>query len=405
MRNYAESLAGKLDRSYYNTQRDVANQAYKTNWENLQNQYKNLTERLRRQQEQANTDFANGLGDISESSFSRMANVNKDLVSRGLDTSGVRNMYEQADTIQKGKDVKELLGKSNDIAVDIANQLSVANQNYAANQTELNKNLGDALGEIGAAETAAQMSYNKGLADIIGAAEERQAANAAARRSTASDEDDEIEEAYRRQAIMETLMDDTLTEEEKRNVLSVIYNVSDAKGALDNYYQADRKKAYGEQLDKAKGELGSMYNLYDEAENWGVLTGGVEDEDIKATIRDKKILYLYMSGDPSVSRTQANTAFDNLHKNGKMSKNEKEGYKNAMAALRGENEDAAPKYYQKKVNQMYEQYSGYAKADEEYKKNHAEDRKRYEKKQQEIRDLEALYNKDYGSISEYLYGK
>lgn len=405
MRNYAESLAGKLDRSHYNTQRDVANQAYKTNWENLQNQYKNLTERLRRQQEQANTDFANGLGDISESSFSRMANVNKDLVSRGLDTSGVRNMYEQADTIQKGKDVKELLGKSNDIAVDIANQLSVANQNYAANQTELNKNLGDALGEIGAAETAAQMSYNKGLADIIGAAEEREAANAAARRAASYDENDEVEEAYIRKAIMETLMDDTLTEEEKRNVLGVIYNVSDAKGALDNYYQADRKKAYGEQLDKAKGELGSMYNLYDEAENWGVLTGGVEDEDIKATIRDKKIIYLYMSGDPSVSKFQADNAFENLYSGGSLSKKEREGYKNAMAARRGENEETVPKYYQKKINQIYEQYSGYAKADEEYKKNHTEDRKRYEKKQQEIRDLEALYNKDYGSISEYLYGK
>lgn len=405
MRNYAESLAGKLDRSYYNTQRDVANQTYKTNWENLQNQYKNLTERLRIQQEQANTDFANGLGDISESSFSRMANVNKDLVSRGLDTSGVRNMYEQADTIQKGKDVKELLGKSNDIAVDIANQLSVANQNYASNQAELNKNLGDALGEIGAAETAAQMSYNKGLADIIGAAEEREAANAAAKRAASYDENDEVEEAYRRQAILETLMDDTLTEEEKRNVLGVIYNVSDAKGALDNYYQADRKKAYGEQLDKAKGELGSMYNLYDEAENWGVLTGGVEDEDIKATIRDKKILYLYMSGDPSVSKFQADNAFENLYSGGSLSKKEREGYKNAMAARRGENEETVPKYYQKKINQIYEQYSGYAKADEEYKKNHTEDRKRYEKKQQEIRDLEALYNKDYGSISEYLYGK
>lgn len=405
MRNYAESLAGKLDRSYYNTQRDVANQTYKTNWENLQNQYKNLTERLRIQQEQANTDFANGLGDISESSFSRMANVNKDLVSRGLDTSGVRNMYEQADTIQKGKDVKELLGKSNDIAVDIANQLSVANQNYAANQAELNKNLGDALGEIGAAETAAQMSYNKGLADIIGAAEEREAANAAAKRAASYDENDEVEEAYRRQAILETLMDDTLTEEEKRNVLGVIYNVSDAKGALDNYYQADRKKAYGEQLDKAKGELGSMYNLYDEAENWGVLTGGVEDEDIKATIRDKKIIYLYMSGDPSVSKFQADNAFENLYSGGSLSKKEREGYKNAMAARRGENEETVPKYYQKKINQIYEQYSGYAKADEEYKKNHTEDRKRYEKKQQEIRDLEALYNKDYGSISEYLYGK
>ena len=162
MRNYAENLVGKLDRSYYSNQRNVANQAYQTNWESLQNQYKNLTDRLKQQQEQANTNFANGLVDVSENSFNRMSNVNEDLVNRGLLTSGVRNMYQQADTTQKGKDVRELLGTSDNVAINIANQLKGANEEYAQNQTGLNKDLGDALGKIGDAETAAQMSYNQG---------------------------------------------------------------------------------------------------------------------------------------------------------------------------------------------------------------------------------------------------
>ena len=243
MRKYAEDLVGALDRSYYNTQRDVANQAYQTNWGNLQNQYKNLQDKLKRQQEQANKDFANGLVNVSDNSFSRMRGANQDLTQRGLMTSGVRDLYNQADTTQKGADVKELLGTSNNIAVDIANQLSEANQKYAANQAELDKNLGDALGEIGAAETAAQMAYNKGLADIIGAAEERKAANASA--SAGSKYEEDLEEMYRRQGIYEVLVDNTLTDEEKSSILRALYgigNSSDVVKAYQGIAGADERK-------------------------------------------------------------------------------------------------------------------------------------------------------------------
>ena len=255
MRKYAEDLVGALDRSYYNTQRDVANQAYQTNWGNLQNQYKNLQDKLKRQQEQANKDFANGLVNVSDNSFSRMRGANQDLTQRGLMTSGVRDLYNQADTTQKGADVKELLGTSNNIAVDIANQLSEANQKYAANQAELDKNLGDALGEIGAAETAAQMAYNKGLADIIGAAEERKAANASA--SAGSKYEEDLEEMYRRQGIYEVLVDNTLTDEEKSSILRALYgigNSSDVVKAYQGIAGADERK------EKALKEAGEAYD-------------------------------------------------------------------------------------------------------------------------------------------------
>ena len=67
-RSYAEQLVGNLDNSFYNKQRDVAQQSYKTNWENLQNQYKNLQEKLKKQQEEANIAFNERLSSVAESS-------------------------------------------------------------------------------------------------------------------------------------------------------------------------------------------------------------------------------------------------------------------------------------------------------------------------------------------------
>lgn len=265
MRKYAEELVGALDRSYYNSQRDVANQTYQTNWENLQNQYKNLQDKLKRQQELSNRNFANGLVNVSDDSFSRMRGANQDLTQRGLMTSGIRNLYSQADTTKKGSDVKELLGSSGNVAIDIANQLSEANQKYAANQAELDKNLGDALGEIGSAETAAQMTYNKGLADIIGAAEERKAANAAAAASIGKTEEEKaIEEAYVRASIYEILSDETLTDFEKEAYLKTMFekhNASEVLKAYDNNARA--KEIKQSEIDKAQ----EVYNKAKEKYN------------------------------------------------------------------------------------------------------------------------------------------
>lgn len=259
MRKYAENLVGTLDRSYYNTQRDVANQAYQTNWENLQNQYKNLQEKLKVQQEQANKDFANGLVNVSDDSFNRMQGVNQNLANRGLTISGSRDLYNQADIEQKGSDVRDLLGRSNNVAIAIGNQLSEANQKYAANQAELNKDIGDALGEIGAAETEAQMAYNKGLADIIGAAEQRKAANAAARASGGNEYDERLKEAYIREGILVILSDPTLNNVEKEAKLKALYGIANSEDVLDAFDSTSTvEKRKQESIERAN-------KLYEEA--------------------------------------------------------------------------------------------------------------------------------------------
>ena len=110
-REYAENLVGALDRSAYNQQRDVAQNTYNTNWQNVQNQYKNLQDKLKLQQQKANRDFAEGLVDVAENSFNRERIGSGNLANRGLLASGLTNMLNQADTMQKGEDISKLYKK------------------------------------------------------------------------------------------------------------------------------------------------------------------------------------------------------------------------------------------------------------------------------------------------------
>ena len=73
-REYAEELVGALDRGAYNQQRDVAKATYNTNWENVQNQYKNLQDKLKLQQQRANRDFAEGLVNVADNGSASVSN-------------------------------------------------------------------------------------------------------------------------------------------------------------------------------------------------------------------------------------------------------------------------------------------------------------------------------------------
>lgn len=277
MRKYSENLVGDLDRSYYNTQRDVANKAYQTNWENLQNQYKNLQEKLKMQQEQANRDFANGLVNTSEGSFNRMQNVNENLANRGLTTSGTRDLYTQADTAQKGEDVSNLLGKSNNIALSIAKELKGANDEIAAQRAELNKGLGDALAGIGDAETAAQMEYNNALAGIAEAAANRKAANAAASAGSGNKYDEDLEEMYRRQGIYEILVDGTLTDDEKSAMLRTMFGIGNSYEVIKAYNGvAGEEERRTKAVEEAQKEYDKALEAYRNANSQNKQTSAYE---------------------------------------------------------------------------------------------------------------------------------
>ena len=321
-RQYAEGLVGPLDRSYYETQRNVAKQTSQTNWEDLQNQYKNLKAKLKKEQEQANRDFANGLVQVAEGSLDRMNTAQDAMATSGLSYSGLSDVMQQADTTRKGKEVLDLMGRAGDVSVNVANQLASANTSSARKQAQLADEIADTLGQIGAGETSAQMSYNQGLAGIGEAMEAREAENdlaakqraanaaATARSAELSEYEDGLEEVYRRAGILETLQSDELSDSDKATILKVMYGVGSSGKVVDNYnintgkkdhYLVAKKNAAQERLSKMAGS-----QLADARRQYYAIEDAIKNG---TATRDQKLIYDYVNGDGNISSQQAGTAY------------------------------------------------------------------------------------------------
>ena len=246
-REYAENLVGVLDRSAYGQQRDVAQNTYNTNWQNVQNQYRNLQDKLKLQQERSNREFAEGLVDVAEGSFNRQRVGSGNLANRGLSASGLTNILNQADISQKGEDIGKLLKSAGAVSTDTADRLSQATSKYAQEGSSLMGKLSDALSDIGDAETAAQNRYNKVLASIADAMDQReannelQAAQRAANRSSSGKSrelkniENELEEFYKKATINEVLSNPDLSDQQKQNYIGIIFGIDNAGKAVTAY--------------------------------------------------------------------------------------------------------------------------------------------------------------------------
>lgn len=309
-REYAEGLVGPLDRSYYETQRNVAKQTSETNWQDLQNQYKNLQTKLKQEQEQANRNFANSLVQVAENSLDRMNNANDAMAMSGLSYSGLNNLMQQADTTKKGEEVLGLLGKAGDVSVNVANQLSSANTSAARKQADLADALSDSLGEIGAGDLSAQMAYNRGLADIGEGMEAREAENAleAARRAASGSSGSgsgEYEEKYdkllERMAITELLNSEDFSDYDKAGILSTLYGKNNGLDVVDAYKinsgqnsrEQDRLKKLTESQRKEYKKISSPQNAENARKNFYDLEKRVNSG--KAS-KNEKDLYGYLTG-------------------------------------------------------------------------------------------------------------
>ena len=246
-RAYAENLVGALDRSAYGQQRDVAQSVYNTNWQNVQNQYKNLQDKLKLQQERANRDFAEGLVNVAENSFNRQRLGSGNLSNRGLAASGLTNILNQADVAQKGEEIGKLLKSAGAISVDTADKLSQATSKFAQEGTSLMGKLANTLGNIGDAETAAQNQYNRTLAGIAGAMDQREANNAlqaaqraasgASRRANSELKaiQGQLEDFYKKASINEVLSNPDMTSAQKANYLKLTFGMDNATDAVNAY--------------------------------------------------------------------------------------------------------------------------------------------------------------------------
>lgn len=308
-RQYAEGLVGPLDRRHYETQRNVAKQTSQTNWEDLQNQYKNLQAKLKKEQEQANRDFANGLVQVAEGSLDRMNTAQDAMATSGLSFSGLNNVMQQADTTRKGQEVLDLMGRAGDVSVNVANQLASANTNSARKQAQLADEIADTLGQIGAGETSAQMAYNQGLAGIGEAMEAREAENdlaakqraanaaASARGGELDEWNKKLDEAYRRQAILDVLQSKDLDDTQKGRVLQTLYGIDNASDAVESFKAHSGKSTKKTEYDAISNKVNSLRKnstFNDVEEYYDKIADGKRKGPIT---QQEQIIYDYINGD------------------------------------------------------------------------------------------------------------
>ncbi len=296
-RKYAEDLIGPNNRSYFDTQRNVAKDIYQTNFDTIKNNFQNLKERLEAQRVKSNLAFNEGLGDVADTSYNRVSNQSADLVSRGLTSSGVGNRVTQADTTAKGEAVQRLLST---LGGDVNAQMEALKQGgekVAASERELNTGLSDTLGDIGVADVSNQINYNKGAAGIAGSKDARddanelaalqRAANAAANSSKKSKEDEELEQYYKNKIIANILTgydQDTgeaieYDDRQKENALKILFDL-DGGSAVEGYNKNikatdtynEKVKEFESKIKKQGSDNGKLNaqdrsNIYDSASN------------------------------------------------------------------------------------------------------------------------------------------
>lgn len=231
-KKYAEDLIGNWETGQYEPQRTVTQNIYQTNWNKLSNDFNTLKDKLARNFSNAQMEYGNVLNDVQNQSFNRMRNADIDLASRGLSTSGVGNLIEQADIQQKGQDIDKALNNLLGVNNASIEGLTQGVTNLGQKQSSLAGNLAGELADITGKEAENAQQYAGLIAGLGQSAASRAASRSGSSKSKA---DSDLEEAYRRMGIAEILMDDTIDDESKALMLSMDYDVPNARDAIKTY--------------------------------------------------------------------------------------------------------------------------------------------------------------------------
>ena len=238
-KKYAENLVGNWEKDIYEPQKQITQDIYRTNWNQLVNNYNDVRDKLTRNFELAKANYTNSLNDIQDDSFNRMSNVNADLASRGLSGSGVINRAIQGDTTVKGeasdRALANLLAQNNASIEGLGKNVIGLGQG----QTQLASDLSGDLGTL----TDKDAANNQALAGLLADVSEGAARRAASRSGSGKSKSDKnMEEQYRRLGIAQTLLDDTIDDDTKSLILGLNYDVTNA-GDIVNAYNNNKTYA------------------------------------------------------------------------------------------------------------------------------------------------------------------
>ena len=284
-KKYAENLVGNWETGQYEPQRTVTQNIYQTNINKLANDYNTLKDKLARNFENAQLEYANTMNRVQNESFNRMRNADIDLANRGLATSGVSNLINQADIQQKGENVDKALADL--LAVNNASieGLTEGTMNLGEKQSSLAGDLASDLGGITDKEAANAQQY----ANLIAGIGESAAGRAASRRrsggsSKKSKEEQETDEIKRKILIADTLSSQDLTDDQKKEYLVTYLDVKPdtAIAAVDSY-------SNNQKLQEGRTKVANLENKLTNIQNYRQARRDSSDSLLNKLITDYNI--------------------------------------------------------------------------------------------------------------------
>lgn len=272
-KKYAEDLIGNWETGQYEPVRAVTQNIYQTNINKLANDFNTLKDKLARNFENAQLDYANTMNAVQNQSFNRMRNANIDLANRGLTTSGVGDLVTQGDIQRKGEDVDKALADL--LAVNNASieGLTEGTMKLGEKQTSLAGDLASDLGGITDKEAANAQEYANLIAGIGNSAANRAASRARSGRggSGKSKEEAEADEIKRKILIADTLSSTDLTDDQKKEYLVRYLDVpgDTAIAAVDGYNTNTKLQTTRTKIANLQNKLRNQQDFANRLNEWG----------------------------------------------------------------------------------------------------------------------------------------
>lgn len=253
MSKYSQTLVGNWEDDPYNGLRTTLENSYQTNWEQLENDFKNLKDKIARNDELARIDYNKDLVNTTKNSYNRASNYYENLANRGLSSSGMITKLIKANTEARGAEVGDALGDLLATSEQNVEGLGEGGKKLLSNQRNLNTQIASDLGNITSQEFADRERYASTMAQIN---ESR-----AARKHQ-----QDIDRVYQVMAINDIMFNNDTTDKQKYEELVLDAGVTgdqayDILSAYNYNKVSDKITEQTNSLNKQKSKLYEYYNM------------------------------------------------------------------------------------------------------------------------------------------------
>ena len=177
-KEYAQEQLGKLDTSYLDKEREVAQKSYDTTKGSLETNFNNLLEQIGTNRADTRKNFNLGRSTVAENAYNANRVNQADLASRGVGSSGLKGLGEVGNRIETGRQysnlANEFYSNMNDLEATEKRGRSQYDIDLANAENTLNKTLAD----IGSREAEIGNNYNMTLGQLAESVQGRWDSNA-----------------------------------------------------------------------------------------------------------------------------------------------------------------------------------------------------------------------------------